>query len=422
VVSTAPLPDLLGGDQAALRRMKRTATGLLVAVAGVFLLTFALPDTLATGFLRAAAEAGMVGGIADWFAVTALFRHPLGVPVPHTALVARKKDELATRLGEFVIGNFLTPGAVAQQVVDTQLVRRVARALAEPSNASAVGAELAAAVAAVLDAVDERAVTEAVLELARRDLDRRSYTPVLGQLLARAVEGQGQRPLVDVGVTRVHAYLRAHRAALQPELKNFLERQGGVVWLLTTDKRVDRLIDIAIALLDEVEHDGAHPMREWIDGMLAAFADDLRYDTATARLVDAQLRALLEDVHLQAALHEVLADALHSVRSSLDEIDGGLHQRLASLVAGAAGRVLDDPALEARLTDRLQRGVHYAVESYGDALVGLIQRTVAGWEARDAATRIEASVGRDLQFIRINGTVVGALVGVLIHLVTLVLG
>src|SRR5687767_4860074 len=168
-----------------LRRMKAVATGFLVAAGAVFLLTFALPDDTATGFLRAAAEAGMVGGLADWFAVTALFRHPLGLRIPHTALVPRKKDELATKLGEFVHGNFLTPDAVVEQLAEARLVPRVAERLAEPANAARVGAELATAVAAALDAVDPRDVTDAVLELARRDLARRSYTPVLGHFLAR---------------------------------------------------------------------------------------------------------------------------------------------------------------------------------------------------------------------------------------------
>ncbi|MCW2714836.1 MAG: hypothetical protein JWN88_1883, partial [Frankiales bacterium] len=218
-MSASPgLPDLLLPDTAGLRAMKRRATGLLVVAAALFLLTFALPDSTFVGFVRAGAEAGMIGGVADWFAVTALFRHPLGVPVPHTALIPRKKDELATKLGEFVTGNFLTPAAVGEQLTEARLVRRTAQRLAEPATASAVGTELATAVAAALDAVDERALTDYVLELTRRDLDRRSYTPVLGQFLARAVEGQGQRPLVDVCVSRTRAHLVANRTALHPQL------------------------------------------------------------------------------------------------------------------------------------------------------------------------------------------------------------
>ncbi len=418
----AQVPALLEGDPAALRRMKRTATGLLVLAALVFLATFALPDSTATGFLRAAAEAAMVGGVADWFAVTALFRHPLGLRIPHTALIPRKKDELATKLGEFVTGNFLTPDAVAAQVVEARLVRRLAERLAEPDAAAVVGRELAAGIAALLDALDERVLTDAVLALVRRDLDRRSYTPVLGQFLARAIEGKGQRPLVDVGVTRLHAYVRKNRDDLHPQLKKFVEDQGVVGWLAATDKRVARLLDVVIAKLAEVEADPDHPLRRWVDGLLESLADDLRYNADTARAVDAQLRALVDDPHLQSLLHALLQDILTSVRLSLDELDGGLQQRIADLVRNAGARVVADADLERRLDARLLQAVRYAVEHYGDTVVSLIQKTVAQWEARDASSRIEAAVGRDLQFIRINGTVVGGLAGVLIHAVSVALG
>ncbi len=422
---TAPLaavPALLAADPAELRRMKRTATGLLVLAALVFLATFALPDTTATGFLRAAAEAAMVGGVADWFAVTALFRHPLGLRIPHTALIPRKKDELATKLGEFVTGNFLTPDAVVEQVAEARLVRRVAEQLADPDAASVVGRELTTALAAALDAVDERALTDYVLELARRDLGRRSYTPVLGQFLARAVEGRGQRPLVDVCVARLHAYLLQHREQLRPQVKRFVEDQGWLGWLAATDKRVDRLLTVTIAKLAEVQADPQHPLRRWIDGLLESLADDLRYNAETARAVDAQLRALLDDPHLQSLLHALLQDLLTSVRQSLAELDGGLQERITRLVRDAGARIVADADLERRLDERLQQAVRYAVEHYGNTVVSLIQKTVAQWDGRDASARIEAAVGRDLQFIRINGTVVGGLAGVLIHAVSVALG
>jgi uncharacterized membrane-anchored protein YjiN (DUF445 family) len=417
-----PVLSVLAGDPVDLRRMKRRATGLLVVTAAVFLVSFLLPETTATGYLRAAAEAGMVGGLADWFAVTALFRHPLGLPIPHTALVPRKKDELATKLGEFVTGHFLTPDAVVEQVAQARLVRRVAERLASGETAGSVGADVAAAATALLDAVDEHAVTDQLLDLARRDLDRRSYTPVLGQFLARAVEGQGQRPLVDVCVSRTRVYLESHREELLPQLRAFLESQGFMVKVFITDARVYLLILRAVELLREVEADPEHELRRWLDGLLASWVDDLRYDADTARRVDAQLRALLEDPHLQSLLHAVVTDVVASVRTSLAEVDGGLQQRLAALVQEAASRVLLDPALERRLEERLQTAVRYAVENYGDTVVALISRTVAGWEAADASARIEAAVGRDLQFIRINGTVVGALAGLVIHAVAVTLG
>jgi len=420
-VAAPPVPTLLAPDPDALRRTKRLATGLLVVAAAVFLLSYALPDTTAVGFLRAAAEAGMIGGVADWFAVTALFRHPLGLRIPHTALIPRQKDELATKLGEFVTGNFLTPDAVAEQLAEARLVRRAAGALAEPDVAARVGAELATGAATVLGGLDERVVTDWVLDLARRDLQRRSYTPVLGQFLARAVEGGTQRPLIEVAVTRLRTHLVANRAQVVPIVQGFANRKL-LGWIVATDKRVNGWITDAIATLADVEADPDHELRRWLDGLLVSFADDLRYRPEVARDLDARLLALVEDPHLQSLLHTVLQDVVGSVRTSLDEVDGGLQQRLAVLVQELAGRVATEPELEARLERALQAGVRYAVEHYGDTVVALIQRTVAGWDPRDASARIEAAVGRDLQFIRLNGTVVGALAGVAIHAVGVGLG
>jgi uncharacterized membrane-anchored protein YjiN (DUF445 family) len=301
-------------------------------------------------------------------------------------------------------------------------VRRVAERLASGETAGSVGADVARRPTALLDAVDERALTDQVLDLARRDLDRRSYTPVLGQFLARAVEGQGQRPLVDVCVSRTRLHLVDRREELVPQIRAFLVSQGMLLAVFTTNGRVETLIDRGVELLAQVEADPDHELRRWLDGLLASWVDDLRYDAGTARRVDGQLRALLEDPHLQSLLHAVLVDVVASVRTSLAEVDGGLQQRLAGLVRDAASRVLLDPALERRLEERLQTAVRYAVENYGDTVVALISRTVAGWEAADASARIEAAVGRDLQFIRINGTVVGALAGLVIHAVAVALG
>ncbi len=415
------VPALLAPDVEGLLRAKRSATGLLIAAAVLFLVTFALPDSGWVGFVRAAAEAGMVGGVADWFAVTALFRHPLGLPIPHTALIPRQKDQLATKLGEFVTGNFLTPDAVAEQVAEADLVRRTAERLAEPAIAARVGVELSTGIASLLGSLDERAVTDWVLELARRDLGRRSYTPVLGQFLARAVEGRTQRPLVDVGVTRLRSYLLEHRAEVVPLVQGFANRKL-LGWIVATDKRVNGWIDDAIDTLGEVEVDPDHGVRRWIDGLLSSVADDLRYRPEVAADLDAQLRAFVEDPHVQSLLHTVLQDVLGSVRVSLDEVDGGLQQRITVLVQDVAARLLTDVSLRARIERALQQGVRYAVENYGDSVVLLIQRTVAQWDPRDASSRIEAAVGRDLQFIRINGTVVGALVGLAIHTVAVALG
>ncbi len=419
--SSAALQAALPVDAAGLRAMKRRATALLAAVAGLFVVTSALPDGPVVALVRTAAEAGTVGGLADWFAVTALFRHPLGVPVPHTALVPRKKDELATRLGEFVTGNFLTADAVEEQLREARVVPRAAALLAEPATTRAVSREVAAALAAGLDTLEEGRLTAWVLELARADLARRSYAPVLGAFLARAVEGGAQRPLVDVALTRTRAHLEAHGDDLAPHVQRMLEVHWASIFV-DTAKLARRLVETGAAILRDAEADPEHALRTGIDDLLARTAADLRYSPRASRDLDARLRALLDDPQAQALLSDLLADLRGSVRASLTDVDGDLAARLADLVSGSAARVAADPDLQERLEARLVAAARWGVEHYGRTAVVLVQRVVAGWEARDASARIEASVGRDLQFIRINGTVVGALAGVVLHGVGLLVG
>ncbi len=397
--------------------MKRVAGTCLVVAAALFLLSLTLDGT-AAGFLQAGAEAAMVGGIADWFAVTALFRHPLGLRIPHTALVPRKKDELATKLGEFVTGNFLTREVVAEQVVEAGLVPALGGWVADPANSGRLATEVATAAATLLGAVDDESVTAYVLELLRRDQQRRSYAPVLGRLLQRAVESETQRPLVDLLAGRARDYLVAHREELRPVLREFADKQGLLVSLFTTDRRVREALDAAVALLVQVEADRQHPLRSWVDGLLRDYATDLQTNALTAARVDVLARRLLDDQ--QEVLGELVREGLDSVRESLRDPAGALRARIARLLTDLGRRMVDDPDFRARTETTVQGAVGFLVDRYGGELTELIRRQVSRWEADDASRRIELAVGRDLQFIRINGTAVGALAGLAIHTVTVV--
>jgi len=313
-----------------LRGMKRTATALLGVAAALYLLSLALHGT-AFGFLRAGSEAAMVGGLADWFAVTALFRHPLGVPIPHTALVPRKKDELATKLGEFVTGHFLTRAVVTEQVALAAIVPKLGAWLAEPANADRVAKEAAFNAGALLDALDDDAVVAYVLELLRRDVARRSYAPVLGRVLDRALAGGTQEPLVEIFARRGHTYLREHREDLIPELKALADKKW-YGWLLATDRRIRGGLDALAETLQEVEHDPQHGLRTWLDGLLSGLAHELQTDARTAVKIDRLAARLLDDPRAQAVLHEVVADAMVSVRESLADAEGTVQTRISLLI------------------------------------------------------------------------------------------
>jgi uncharacterized membrane-anchored protein YjiN (DUF445 family) len=416
----------LGGDQQEsarrLRQMKRNATLLLLVAAGLFVLSTVLHGaTTLRQFVQAGSEAAMVGGLADWFAVTALFRRPLGLPIPHTALIPRKKDELATKLGEFVTGYFLTPEVLQQQVADSDLIRRIGLWLAEPERASSLARDAAAAMAAALDAMDAEVAVDYVLELLRRDQSRRSYAPVLGRLLARAVEGGAQRPLVDVLVERARLYLAANQALLHPTVKRFVEERHWVAWIVTTDRLIDRLFRDTIAELEAIERQPEHPFRIAIEDLLRSVASDLRHNPETAAKVDAIAARLLDDPQAQAVVRDAVGDAIESVRESLADPTGALAGRIAALIEHLGQRAAEDPGFHADIERWVQAMVGHAVSRYGHELTELIRRQVGGWPADAASQRIELAVGRDLQFIRINGTAVGALAGLAIHALSLLL-
>ncbi|MGQ0844290.1 MAG: DUF445 domain-containing protein [Sporichthyaceae bacterium] len=411
--------------RAAVRSMKRRATGLLLATAALFLATFAMPDDGWVGFVRAATEAGMVGGLADWFAVTALFRHPLGIPIPHTALVPKQKDALAAKLGSFVAGNFVTPDAVAEQVRDTRLLDRAASYAADPAKAAAMAKWSLAPLAAALESVEPAAVTEVALDVLRKDLSRRqtegrSWAPLMGEFLEAAVEGRAQQPLVDVLVETAREHLASNRDQWHAVVQRFLDEYGLIGRLIATERRVDKILDHVLDTLAEVHRDGrSHPLRRSLDEALAKLARELRTNPKHAAAIDAQLRLWAYDPRMEVQLHKVVVDVLESARASLSSGDGVLEARLAEGISRFGRRLRDDAEFAARAGQLLDGAIRWTVAEYGDQLVTLIRTQVEAWDARDASGRIETAVGRDLQFIRINGTVVGALAGVVIHAVAL---
>jgi uncharacterized membrane-anchored protein YjiN (DUF445 family) len=416
------MPLLVQDEHAAsrLRRMKLTASALLAVAAGLYALSFAFSGTGAE-FLRAGSEAAMVGGLADWFAVTALFRRPLGLPIPHTGLVPRKKDDLALKLGEFVTGHFLTREVVVEQVRHADVVGKVGRFALEDGVAERLASEVSFNAGALLEVLDEEAVVASALELLRKDAARRSYAPVLGRVLDRAIAGGTQRPLVDLVISRSLSYLRGHREELVPQARAFVDDGPWFAGLLFGDRQIRKFLDGVAAKIAEVDSDPRHPLRGWLDGLLRSVAYELQHDRQTAARLDVLMAQLIEDPQAQAVLHEVITDAVASVRASLADADGELQQRIADLLITLAQRAVSDPVFRARVEGVLEAVIGHAVENYGDELTLLIRQQVGKWDATSASQRIELAVGRDLQFIRINGTAVGALAGLTIHAVTVAL-
>ncbi len=418
----APAP-LLSTDLAAdvvraraLRRMRWVAGGLLLLAALVYLAT--LNSRGAWGFVNAGAEAAMVGAMADWFAVTALFRHPLGLPIPHTALIPRRKDDLGRGLQEFVGDNFLAETVIRERVTAAQITARVARWLSADPNARRVVDEVSELAAVALSKVRDEHITELVSSALLPRLADEPLAPLAGTLLTEVVRDDLHHPAVDLLLDEAGRWLVEHEETF---LAVLTERAP---WW--TPGRVNtavtrRLHAEALRWIDDVRADPRHSVRSAIDSMLEQLAHDLLEDPDTqARCERFKDRVLTHPQIAQTAVS--LWQALrHALLASLRDPAGALRERAATELVLFARGLSVDPELQRRIDRRAADATVFMVERYGAEVTGVITHTIEQWDGREAANRIELYVGRDLQFIRINGTVVGGLVGVLIHTVSLLL-
>ncbi|MFF2277585.1 DUF445 domain-containing protein [Agromyces sp. NPDC058126] len=398
---------------AALRRMKRVATGLLVVAAAVFAVSFALQDDIAwLGYVRAAAEGAMVGAIADWFAVTALFRHPLGIPIPHTAIIPKRKDEIGASLGAFVEHEFLSDEVVLGKLRSIGIARRVGGWLAEPANAERVTAEAAVAARGILTLLGDDDVEDVIERLARRHLFEPEWGPAIGRIGASLVAADQQRAAVDAVLEKAESWLAAHPEAFGRMVSERLPR-----WM---PGFVDRLVDDrahreVLAFVRAVRADRAHPLRRAIDRYLAELADDLQHDPVMIGRVE-RVKA---DLLASPRVREFAGEAWGAVKSTLEEgladATSELRTALRDAVVEVGARLATDEALAAKVDAWLTDAAAYVVRNYRHEIAGVITETVERWDPRETTEKLELQVGRDLQFIRINGTVVGALAGLAIY-------
>ncbi|MFF2370508.1 DUF445 domain-containing protein [Agromyces sp. NPDC058110] len=397
---------------AALRSMKRLATSLLVAAAVVFAVAFALQDQVPwLAYVRAAAEGAMVGAIADWFAVTALFRRPLGLPIPHTAIIPTRKDEIGATLGAFVEDEFLSDDVVLGKLRSIGIACRLGGWLAEPANAERLTAEASVAARGVLELLGDDDVEDVIERLARKHLFEPVWAPSIGRVGARLVAADQQRAAVDALLVKAEDWLVAHPEAFGSMVSDRLPRwMPGFVDRLVDDRAAREVLGFVRA----VRADPRHPLREAIDRYLADLADALQHDPATIARVEGIKLDLLESPRVR----EFAGEAWTAVKAALDEslADPGseLRQSLRSAVVEVGTRLVADEALAAKVDTWVTDAAAYVVRTYRHEIAGVITETVERWDPAETTRKLEVQVGRDLQFIRINGTVVGALAGLAI--------
>ena len=394
--------------------MRIVATGLLLCMATVY--AVAQPFEAGRpwlGYVVAFAEAALVGGLADWFAVTALFRHPLGIPIPHTAIVPRNKDRIGASLATFLRGNFLTPSVVARRMQRLDVAAALGRWLVAPQRQGRVRESLARFLGDILEALaDERLGGMVKGALAAR-LRKADFSAPLGQALDAAIAQDRHIPILDALIGGVARMLAANEQAIR-ELVH--ERANALLRFTGLDERIaNAIIDGLARLLGDMAEDPAHPMRVRLELWLRDFAHDLRHDPETAAKVARYRDMLVDNPAVAAWIDRLWQRARDGLIANVRDPARVGEGRLGEMMRQAGDTLLADSQLRRLVNRFVRRATVGAVASYGDGIVKLVSETIRGWDARTVSQRLENAVGRDLQYIRVNGTLVGGLVGLTLH-------
>ncbi len=404
--------------------MRRRATALLAAFSALFVVAAVVRHLYPglspfwVGLVRATAEAAMVGGIADWFAVTALFRHPLGIPIPHTAIVAQRKDRIGRSLGNFVGNNFLSRDVIARQLRGIKVGERVARWLTEPRHQEQVARAIAGGVARAAEAVPDDELLASVQGTVVTQFRKFHVAPLLADLLDLATTDDRHQEFLDRLVRLVNRIVEENKELIRIRIA---EESPWWVPGAVDDKLYQKIVSGIERTLADVAADDAHPLRAQFDKALREFVVKLHTSPETIARAEAMKERLLE----HPAVTEVSGALLAAGRDALAKYagpDAPSPEPLQRALGTLAERALGNESLLRDVDESVERLVLGVVDQYRPEVAELIARTVEGWDATAASAKIEVQIGRDLQFIRINGTLVGALVGLLLYLVTVFVG
>ena len=398
--------------QAQLDAMKRRATGLLALAAVIFAVASVLEQTYPwAGWVRATAEASLVGGLADWFAVTALFQHPLGLPIPHTAIVATRKERIGRILGNFVQNHFLSREVIATNLRAVRPAERAARWLSDPDHSRQIAQQVASGLARTIEALPEGEVQDLIRQIVEARLRATRVAPALGKTLTLVLAGDRHQSLLNEAVRLAAAAVAENKDVIRERV-----RRDSPWWVpgVIDDKIFQRIVVTVERLLSDIANDPDHPARASFDSALRGFVDQLQHSPDVIARAEALKEEWLADpsvADMSARLWESTRRAIVTYATRTDGEPRALERGLSEF--GTA--LLGNPALLAELDDLAIDLTASVVEQYRQEIGDLIAQTVAGWDPEATSRRFELAVGRDLQFVRINGTIVGGLVGLAIY-------
>ncbi|MFE5567116.1 MULTISPECIES: DUF445 domain-containing protein [Amycolatopsis] len=400
-----------------LRKMKMVALSFLLGATVIFLLTSwaeAAGWPAWVGYVRAAAEAGMVGALADWFAVTALFRHPLRIKIPHTAIIPNKKDALGSSLGDFVGSNFLSESVVREKLSRVEVSKRLGGWLSQPVNAERVTSELATVVRAAVKVLRDEDV-QAIMEQAvvKRIVDK-PWGPPLGKILEGVFADGAHHKLVDLMCDRGYEWVRDNHSTM---LRVVSDRAPSWSPKFVDEMLADKVYGEVLSFVWAVKTDVNHPMRLALDKFLGEFAQDLQTDPEVMARAEQVKSQMLGHDEVQKLIGSAWATAKEMLLNAAEDPSSELRRRVRTGLETLGERLVSDDHIRSKVDTWVEGAAAYVVTHYSQEITTIITDTVERWDAEETSRKIELQVGRDLQFIRINGTVVGALAGLVIYAV-----
>jgi uncharacterized membrane-anchored protein YjiN (DUF445 family) len=422
-VSAAPVRKIeresLEARKQRLAIARRRATALLGAVTVLFIAVtgFGAHGTL-LGYVQAGSEAAMVGGIADWFAVTALFRHPLGLPIPHTAVIVERKDQFAATLGQFVQENFLNADVLTDRIRAAGPARRLASWLADPDNAGRFAGHAADVVVTLAGTLSDEDVQSALTAEMTKAAGNIDVAPLAGRVVGVMIAGGHHQVLFNTLVTGADHYLETHREDLRERFEAEAPRWlPDVVYGRAFDRLHSRLRERLSAMAADPDDEARKQFEDWIAGL----PEQLKTSPSMRERGETIKRELLASEGVRDWTSWLWKNAKESLRAQAADPDSPLRRRIAVALAAAGRRLGEDQALQDSLSRVLESGARRLADQFHDELAGLVTGTIQRWDASETSTQLELLLGRDLQFIRINGTVVGAGVGLALHAIALAL-
>lgn len=400
---------------AALRKMKLLAVSLLVAMAVIFLVAFAFQKQYPwLEYVRAAAEGGMVGALADWFAVTALFKYPMGLKIPHTAIIPNRKDQIGASLGDFVETNFLSEQVVHEKLASVDIARKAGTWLSGPGGAERVAKEGAAIIRGAFTVLNDDDVQAVIESMVRKHLLTPPWGPPVGRLAQRIFDDGHHHALVDLLVDRTVDWVRDNH-----ETVSRLVTDRSPTWVPTfVDGLVgDKVYVEILKFTRAVQDDPQHQVRLSIDKYLQELAQDLQHDPVMIARAEGIKAQVLGDPEVRELASRTWGTIKTALLTAVDDPHSELTVKFKAAVHDFGTRLVVDPELAGKVNKWIGDAAGYLVKTYRSDIAAVITDTVARWDGQETSEKIELQVGKDLQFIRINGTVVGALAGLAIFTV-----